>query len=85
MSYTFHVTAPFSINDHNSVVFNVNGNEEDENTCYGNLDAFYDYAQANKDGLISFLANVKWNNIFQYCFTVDAWCEAFYDIFSLCY
>jgi len=34
------VTAPFSINDHNSVVFNVNGNEEDENTSYGNLDGF---------------------------------------------
>ena len=66
------VTPPFSISDHNSVVFNVNGNDEDENRSSGNLDAFYDYARANKDGLKNFLANVKWDNIFQYCFTVDA-------------
>jgi len=45
------VTPPFSISDHNSVVFNVNGNDEDENRSSGNLDAFYDYARANKDGL----------------------------------
>jgi len=80
-SLSMQVTAPFSINDHNSVVFNVNGNEEDENTSSGNLDGFYDYAHANKDGLRSFLENVKWNNNFQVCFTVDACCEAFYDIF----
>jgi len=33
------VTAPYSINDHNSVVFNVNGNEE-ENKSSGNPEAF---------------------------------------------
>ena len=75
------VTAPFSTNDHNSVVFNVNGNEEDASTSSGNFDAFYDYARANKEGLRNFLGNVKWDNIFQYCFTVDACCEAFYDVF----
>jgi len=48
-----------TINDHNSVVFNVNGNEEVENASSGNLDAFYDYARANKDGLRKFLVNVK--------------------------
>jgi len=79
------VTSPFSINDHNSVVFNVNGNDGDENTSSGNLDAFYDYARAKKDGLRNFLANVKWDNIFQYCFTVDACCEAFLRYFSSCY
>ena len=51
------------------------------NMSSGDSDSFYDYARANKDGLRSFLANVKWNTIFQYCFTVDACCEAFYDIF----
>jgi len=28
------------------------------------------------DGFRNFLVNVKWDNIFQYCFTVDACCEA---------
>jgi len=42
---------------------------------------FYDYARANKEGLRNLLVTVKWDNIFQYCFTVDACCEAFYDIF----
>jgi len=59
----------------------VDNYDADENTSSGNLDAFYDYARANKDGLRNLLANVKWDNIFQYCFTVDACCEAFYDIF----
>ena len=53
------VTAPFSTNDHNSVIFNVNVSGDDGNTSSCNLDPFYDYACANIDGLSFYRATAN--------------------------
>ena len=72
------VISPFSTNDHDSVIFSVNVDCDEGDVTSCENEVFFDYARADKTGLRMFLANVNWNSIFQYCFTLDECCEAFY-------
>ena len=71
------VSAPFSTSDHNTVTFCTN-------VLYSNellsVEMYYDFLTADYAGLKAYLSEVKWNDIFQYCFSINACCDAFYNI-----
>jgi len=70
---------PISTSDHNVTIFRLSNNNASEGTD-PDSHFYYNWSKANFTGLTKHLLAIDWNNIFQYCFSVDQCWDAFIDI-----
>jgi len=69
---------PISTSDHNVTVFRLSNNASEKTDSDSHC--YYNWAKAKFTGLNEHLLVIDWNNIFQYCFSVDECWDAFIDI-----
>jgi len=70
---------PISTSDHNVTIFRLSNNNASGGTePYSHF--YYNWSKANFTGLTEHLLAIDWNNVFQYCFSVDQCWDAFIDI-----